>query len=94
MVTDFPSVNWNEALREFLFHVKASRADATLRFYDVRLRQLVQWADANRVSFADFGKRHLDRYLIDRRGAGIAPMTLRHDAVSAKAFFRWCQRKS
>jgi len=39
-----------------------------------------------------FGKRHLDRYLIFRQGKGLAPGTLKHDAVATKAFFRWCAR--
>ena len=34
----------------------------------------------------------MDRYLIGRSEAGCAPLTIHHDAVCAKAFFRWCQR--
>ena len=55
------SLSWEEALREFLLHLKATRAPKTLRFYDVQLRQLVRWAGENQIPFQGFGKRHLDR---------------------------------
>jgi len=32
------------------------------------------------------------RYLAGRADAGRASLTLHHDAVCAKAFFRWCQK--
>ncbi len=50
-----------------------------------------RWSDANDVPFAGFNKRHLDRYLIERAKT-VSPTTLRHDAVSAKSFFRWRQK--
>ena len=83
--------DWGEALREFLLHQTATRADKTVRFYRVQLRQLVRWADANAVPFDKFGKRHLDRYLA-LRSETVSRATLRHDAVAAKSFFRWCAR--
>lgn len=89
---DAGSLTWNEALREFLLHLEATRAKKTFRFYDVQLRQLIGWSEANDVSFVGFGKRHLDRYLVERGRAGKSPTTLRHDAVCAKAFLRWCVR--
>ncbi len=106
MVTAFPSttlgtpgvtsgslhVTWSEALREFLLHVQATRAHKTLRYYDVQLRQLIDWSEENHVPFEEFGKRHLDRYLVHRSSQGKAQLTLHHDAVCAKAFFAWCQR--
>jgi len=91
MVTDFPLLTWQEAIREFLLHTQATRAAKTLRFYGVQVRQLVRWADADDVPFVGFGKRHLDRYLIERAKT-VSPTTLRHDAVSAKSFFRWRQK--
>lgn len=88
MVTD---ITWKDATREFLLHIQASRAPKTLRFYDVQLRQLVAWAEKEQVSFTQFGKRHMDRFLIERAKT-VMPSTLRHDAVATKAFFRWCAR--
>ncbi len=91
MPTAFASTTWYDAFQEFSLHLQATRAAKTHRFYTVQLRQLIRWADDNNVPFTGFGKRHLDRYLIERAKT-VAPTTLRHDAVAAKAFFRWCQR--
>jgi site-specific recombinase XerD len=84
--------SWDEALHEFRLHLRATRAPKTLHYYDVQLGRLVRWATQNDVPFAGFGKRHMDRYLVERAEAGKAQLTLHHDAVCAKAFFRWCQR--
>ena len=86
------SLSWEEALREFLLHLKATRAPKTLRFYDVQLRQLVRWAGENQIPFQGFGKRHLDRYLAYRSDMGSSLTTMRHDAVCMKAFMKWCAR--
>ena len=83
---------WDEALHEFRLHLRATRATKTLHYYDVQLGGLVRWATENDVPLVGFGKRHMDRYLAGRADAGRAPLTLHHDAVCAKAFFRWCQR--
>ncbi len=83
---------WGEALREFLLHLRATRARKTQIYYEVQVGGLARWADANGVPFAGFGKRHMDRYLAERTDAGKAPLTLHHAAVCAKAFFRWCQK--
>lgn len=86
------SLTWGEALTEYLLHVKATKAPKTLRFYDTQLRQAMYWADDNQVRFSEFGKRHLDRYLIFRQEGGKSPTTLKSDAVALKAFYRWCSR--
>ncbi len=83
---------WDEALHEFRLHLRATRAPKTLHYYDVQLGGLIRWAAENGVPLAGFGKRHMDRYLVERAEAGKAQLTLHHDAVCAKAFFRWCQR--
>lgn len=85
------NTTWDESVREFLLHLQASKAVKTVRFYDVQLRQLTRWADENNAPFASFGKRHLDRYLA-HRSKTVSRTTLRHDAVAAKAFFKWCAR--
>ncbi|MBV9849938.1 MAG: hypothetical protein JO250_09725 [Armatimonadetes bacterium] len=86
------SFTWEEALREFSLHLRATRARKTQRYYAVQLGGLARWASENGVPFAGFGKRHMDRYLAGRADAGRAQLTLHHDAVCAKAFFRWCQK--
>jgi site-specific recombinase XerD len=86
----FQVISWDEALREFVLHLKASRADKTRRYYEVQLLGLIRWAKENDVEFATFGKRHLDRFLSERIALGRKPLTLRHDALCAKVFFAWC----
>ncbi len=86
------SFSWEEALHEFQLHLHATRAKKTQRYYEVQLGGLIRWATDNDVPLVGFGKRHMDRYLAGRAEAGRAPLTLHHDAVCAKAFFRWCQR--
>ena len=86
------TLTWDEAFREFRIHLQATRAQKTQRYYQVQLGGLIRWATQESVSFSGFGKRHMDRYLVGRAEAGCAPLTLHHDAVCAKAFFRWCQR--
>src|SRR5579862_4103469 len=92
MASAFSQTTWNEAVREYLLHVQAMHAPKTVQFYNIQLRQLLLWTDENHVRFDEFGKRHLDRYLVSRQQQGKAPGTLKHDAVAAKAFFRWCAR--
>jgi site-specific recombinase XerD len=92
MASDFITLTWHEAFREFLLHLEATRAKETRRFYRTQLTGLIRWAEENQVPFSGFGKRHLDRYLVARAQGGTSPTTLHHDAVCAKAFFRWCQK--
>ena len=90
-----PSVwtfGWDEALREFLLHVEATRAQKTHRFYRIQLSGLAHWAQENQIPFEGFGKRHLDRFLVYRQNEGKAALTVHHDAVCAKCFFAWCAK--
>jgi integrase/recombinase XerD len=92
MPSDSFAFSFEEAVREFSLHLRASRAPKTVRFYKVQLGQLAQWADENEVSLTGFGKRHLDRYLGFRREQGKKPITVHHDAMCTKAFLKWCSR--
>jgi site-specific recombinase XerD len=82
---------WNEAISEFLIWQEGHRAEKTVRFYRVQLRQLTKWTDENRIGFKQFGKRDMDRYLAERSKT-VGRSTLSHDGVAAKAFFKWCAR--
>jgi integrase len=57
----------------------------------VQSRQLIRWAEEEGVPFAQFGKRHMNRYLAKRRET-VSRSTLRHDGVAAVAFLKWCAR--
>jgi site-specific recombinase XerD len=70
MSTDFATATWEEVLHEFLLHKEASYAPKTVRYYKVQLSGLAAWAQKNDIPFDHFGKRHLDRYLVERQRAG------------------------
>ena len=79
-------------MREFLLHKKATSAPDTVRYFEVQLRVLVRWANAEGISFDTFGKRHMDRYTAWRAEEGKSRLTLRHDGVCAKNLFDWCAK--
>ena len=83
---------WEEPSQEFVLHYRATAAKKTARYYEVQITQLTKWATQTGVAFAQFGKRHLDRYLVFRQEEGKSRMTLRHDAMCAKVFFQWCAK--
>lgn len=85
-------ISWEEALSEFLVHCQATRAAKTVYYYKVPLTQLAAWSRENGIQFESFGKRHLDRYLVFRNDGSRKPLTLHHDAITAKAFFSWCSK--
>jgi site-specific recombinase XerD len=92
MANAFHTITWEEALREFHLHLKASRAAKTARYYEVQLLGLIRWANDDNIALTEFGKRHLDRFLAERIAQGKKPITLRHDALCAKVFFAWCAK--
>ena len=85
-----PGVTWGEALQEFLLHEQAVHAPKTVRFYKIQLSMVIGWAEDNDIAFADFGKRHMDRYTAHRIQQGKARLTLHHDGVCLKTFMAWC----
>jgi len=56
----------------------------------MQLRVLSRWATEQEIALSAFGKRHMDRYLVWRAEQGMKPLTLHHDAITAKVFFKWC----
>jgi site-specific recombinase XerD len=69
-MSDFSIPKWNEALREFFLQEEATHAPKTVRYYRVQLGTLAAWAEANATPFEGFGKRHLDRYIVERQRRG------------------------
>ena len=68
MALGYTHSTWYEAFKDFLTSLEAhNRAEKTVRFYNVQLGQLVRWAATEEISLEQFGKRHLDRYLAERR---------------------------
>jgi len=92
MSSALPPYTWEEALREFLLHKEAAFSPKTVRYYRAQLITLVRWAETEDIPLDRFGKRHMDRYLVERAKSGRRPLTIRHDCVCAKALLKWCSR--
>ena len=92
MDTVFSSITWYKSVRSYLIHLRAVRAANTVRFYEARLCMLTRWANENQIPLDKFGKRHLSEYLASRAENGKSQNTLHHDAISAKAFIKYCQK--
>ncbi len=88
MDTAFGTVAWDEAVRSFILHVKATCAPKTARFYNSRLRAIMAWAEEQGISLGAFGKRSLDALLAQRLEGGISASNLHYDALAAKAFLK------
>lgn len=88
----FTPYTWQEALKDFLTHMKAVRAPKTVRYYQVQLTNLVRWVDSQGIPIDHFGKRHLDSFLVFRQEKGVSQTTLHHDALAAKVFLKWCAK--
>ncbi|MBC8143860.1 MAG: hypothetical protein H7Y38_20705 [Armatimonadetes bacterium] len=58
MSTAFPAVSFEEAVREFVLHLEATRAAKSVYHYRVQLSMLARRAEDNEVRFGGFGKRH------------------------------------
>ncbi|MGC4044715.1 MAG: tyrosine-type recombinase/integrase [Armatimonas sp.] len=92
MALGYTTSTWYEAFEDFLISLEArNRATRTVSFYRTQLRQLIQWAVGQKIPLEEFGKRHLDRYLAERRQT-VSRTTLRHDAVCMVAFAKWCSK--
>ena len=88
-----PSCDWRKAQEEFLLHMEATRAKNTHIFYGTQLRSLQSWAESEGITFAEFRKRHLDRFLVFRTNEGCRPTTPSPQCPPAPSpFFRWCSR--
>lgn len=92
MLTLSSSVSWDEAIKAFFLHKRATRELRTAKWYRNYLTQLSLWAMAEGIELASFTKRHLDAYLAYRADMGRSATTLHHDALSACAFFEWCKK--
>src|SRR5579872_2061398 len=85
-------IGWKRAFDTFLISVEAALSAKTLHYYRTQLTSLVRWAQ-QRIDLHEFRKSDLDRYLIWRRGEGVADSTRYHDAVCAKRLFSWLERE-
>jgi len=86
-------LNWDEALSDFLDEVAQTRAAKTARFYGSRLRQLQKYAQEQAFALGQFRARQMRAFMGWRRSQHLSDNTLRHDAIAAKSFFKWCVRE-
>ncbi len=86
-------LSWQEAVDDYLLHVRGTREENTVRFYRERLRLLARWGEQNGVALADIQARHLRQYLAYRAECGVSDRTRRHDAMAAHAFLKFCRRE-
>jgi site-specific recombinase XerD len=86
-------LTWQEAVEDFLLQTRGSREENTERYYTERLKLLVRWAEGEGITLADFRARHLRQYLAHRADLGVSDSTRRSDAVSARAFLKFCKRE-
>lgn len=92
MVRAFPVVTWDEAVKGFILHKRATRSPKTAAWYETYCKLMMAWAQAQGLSLDQFTKRHLDEYLVYRAEQGVAATTLHHDALIATVFTEWCAR--
>lgn len=88
-----PSISWKDAVDDFLLQVKATREEKTVIYYHGRLKLLKEWAEKQEIPVTEFKARHLRQYLAERAESGVSDATRRHDAVSARAFLKFCVRE-
>jgi hypothetical protein len=63
VVKAFSAVTWEEALWGIVLHKEAVRSARTSKWYGFYCRNLIEWANEQDLSLADFTKRHLDKFL-------------------------------
>ena len=90
MITQTPSLTWEEAHKSFYLHKRAVRSANTAIWYRKYVKGLMNWAEAQEIPLEKFTNRHIDQYLAFRADAGKAPATIHHDELTACVFFEWC----
>ncbi len=66
--------DWKTAVEEFLLDMEATCAKNTHIFYSAQLRSLRAWAEGEGITFTDFRKTHLNRYLMFRTNCACTGM--------------------
>ena len=94
VTTEPDSLPWNEAIADCLRQMYGAKEEKTRRFYAGRLHVLSGWAEEKNLTLTAFRVRHLREFLALRADAGISPRTIRHDAIAARLFLRFCAQES
>lgn len=92
-------VSWEEPLTDYLRWMTGSRKPGTVRDAKSHLGQVQVWAQAQTehgphgLTLDRFKAKHLAQYLAERAEKGVADVTRRSDAVTTKAFLKFCVRE-
>lgn len=91
-------ITWGEAVADCIRQLYGTKEEKTRRFYAGRLRVLTQWAEGKDIALPAFRVRHLREFLACRlvgpdNPDGVTERTVRHDAIAARVFLRFCAQE-
>ncbi len=92
LAQDLPS--WSEAIEDCLRQMYGAQEEKTRLFYGSRLRVIARWAEQNDLTIATFKVRNLREFIAQRAQDGLSSRTIRHDAIAARLFLRFCAQES
>ena len=78
--------DWLDAISEYIGSKQSTLTEKGAKYYEHHSQLVCRWAIDQKISLGDFGIRHLEQYLNERRKAGISPATRAHDAKVLKNF--------
>jgi site-specific recombinase XerD len=79
-----------QAVDRFLKRRQTDSTDRTLRSYESRLERFIEWCDASGIeTLGELTAWHLDEYDMSRRGADIAPTTLKGQLSTLRVFLTY-----
>ncbi len=70
------SVSCEEAAKDFLVFIEATKAAKTHAYYKCQLTTLLRWMGGRDMSLSEFKVRNLREYLLERRKDGLSDRTL------------------
>lgn len=91
-VDDPASLSVHAAYELFLDARRMEYTDETLRDYETRLRQFVEWTDDREdiATIADVTAWHLEQFRLWRQGQGLAPSTMKGQMQTLKVWLEYC----
>jgi site-specific recombinase XerD len=84
---------WEDALPDYINHVRSCRAPRTVDYYRTTLAQLYDWTAERGIGLNDMTRKRMEEYINYRADKGLAANTIHHDKVVARAFFRFARQE-
>jgi len=91
-VDDPSSLSIRELYELFLDAKQLEYTDETLRDYETRLRQFVEWAEGDERDIETAGELtgwHLEQFRLYRQGQGLAPMTMKGQMQTLRVWLKY-----